>query len=620
MAALDRVFNIAQTGRIDDPTPVDNIMAQYKPREQAQGGLWNGVKNFVGSNGGRMLLGGLAGAALGGLTGRNINEALTGGIMGATGAANGITRRNQYNDMIARQQQERADRLKELENGRNFQREMQQNNLAAQKEAANLDFKRRLWEIRDGRRYAEQQKANDLSKNDAYIDTLSVDDSEKQRLKAGLRGFNLSAPKSRIETLQEEYLNPDTAPERRAELEPMIEDYYRFQNKLNTLAPKEISFTDAATGLSKISSATDLSADSKNALAEKYGIKTNFTDAPKKYEPGERGTIQYFQDQGMSLDEARRIVGLLSPEEKLAYEEMKARAVKDAEQPYILEQQNNRTQNDMVFESYKRSLPPEKIIEAGYMAQSLQKAGYNVTAGDILYQGYKKDVLGNANTAANIGQTIASTDKTKAEIPFVGQTSEMKNYSFLQKNPDAVNSPVFSNLNPVDEYRQKKEVDAEIKQREQAEKAEQTEQQTQKTLQTMMPRVRQAIGRAYQALNSGTGVGQFGGWGWTTGTGGTNRADVMNAQAQINILMRGLLKDMGVGSTELNSAAEAAAYRYQIAQDMPVSQIRRVLDNFIADYQSGALMDTVRNTASEYGATSSSDLSSVSTDDLVRML
>lgn len=119
MATLDRLYNIAQTGQTAEPTAVDNIMAQYKPKNQ--GGFWNGVKNFAGSNGGRMLLGGLAGTALGALGGRNLNEALTGGIMGATGAAKGITMRGQYNDMIARQQQERADRLKELENGRNFQ-------------------------------------------------------------------------------------------------------------------------------------------------------------------------------------------------------------------------------------------------------------------------------------------------------------------------------------------------------------------------------------------------------------------------------------------------------------------------------------------------------------------
>lgn len=437
MNGLDRLYNIAQTGQTAEPTAVDNIMAQYKPKNQ--GGFWNGVKNFAGSNGGRMLLGGLAGTALGALGGRNLSEALTGGIMGATGAAKGITMRGQYNDMIARQQQERADRLKELENGRNFQREMQQNNLAAQKEAADLAFKRRLQEIDESRRYAEQQRANELSKNDAYIDTLSVDDSEKQRLKAGLRGFNLSAPKSRIETLQEEYLNPDTAPERRAELEPMIADYYRFRNTLNTLTPKEISFTDAATGLSKLSSATDLPADSKNALAENYGIKTNFIDAPKKYESGDRGTIQYLQDQGKSLDEARRIVGMLTPEEKLAYEEEKARVVKKAEQPYILEQQNNRAQNDMKIAEFKSGLPTETQRKITEQAQALR-----VPESALYQQMYDEQQARIKQAVENIYKTTTETDKIKAELPYVGMTPQMKNYQFIQQNPEAANSPVFA--------------------------------------------------------------------------------------------------------------------------------------------------------------------------------
>lgn len=110
-----------------------------------------------------------------------------------------------------------------------------------------------------------------------------------------------------------------------------------------------------------------------------------------------------------------------------------------------------------------------------------------------------------------------------------------------------------------------------------------------KQMQTLKPKAENAIRRAREALNQGEGLGQIGGKFWTTGQGGKNRANIKNAQAQINTAMRGLLKQMGVGSTELNSAVEAEAYRYQISPDMPIAQQEQVLNNFVEDYMSGAL-------------------------------
>lgn len=110
-----------------------------------------------------------------------------------------------------------------------------------------------------------------------------------------------------------------------------------------------------------------------------------------------------------------------------------------------------------------------------------------------------------------------------------------------------------------------------------------------KQMQSLTPRAEQAIARAEESLDDGTGLGQIGGLGWTTGQGGRNRANIKNAQAQINTAMRGLLKQMGVGSTELNSAVEAEAYRYQLNPNMPIEQQKQILDNFKADYMSGNL-------------------------------
>ena len=130
------------------------------------------------------------------------------------------------------------------------------------------------------------------------------------------------------------------------------------------------------------------------------------------------------------------------------------------------------------------------------------------------------------------------------------------------------------------------------------------EQIAENQLKTLTPRVQQALDRAIISLDNGTGLGQIGGWGWTTGQGGINRANISNAQAQINTIMRGLLKNMGVGATELNSAAEAEAYRYLLKHDMPIEQQRQVIKNFVDDYLSGKLEKDLR---SVYGSKSSKD-------------
>ena len=484
MAALDRVFNIAQTGRIDEPTPVDNIMAQYKPREQAQGGLWNGVKNFAGSNGGRMLLGGLAGAALGGLTGRNINEALTGGIMGATGAANGITRRNQYNDMIAHQQQERADRLRELENGRNFQREMQQNNLAAQKEAADLAFERRLQELDADREFRRKLAAED---------------------------------------------------------------------RLNAIADRQSDYDFR----------TKLANDQHERTLEALGLKNDFAREGWKYQ-ADREDARY--ERGLRDEIARE------------------------------ERAENRYQNHLNdTRDYEARLLEDKIRRENDLWERNQQAALDKEERDARrYDARLSDTRDYEN------QVRADERAYKQDL-----LDEQRKYDAdLLKEKRAYNSGLLADERAYDQQKDLNKL--EYKRKEAEQKAELESKEAERQNEIMRPRLEQSISRARSALKDGTGLGQFGGWGWTTGQGGQNRADVMTAQAQINTMMRGLLKQMGVGSTELNSAAEEAAYRYQISPDMPIEQISRVLDDFERDYMNGTLQKEAAVVAGQYGANSGS--------------
>ncbi len=506
MAALDRVFNIAQTGRIDEPTPVDNIMAQYKPREQAQGGLWNGVKNFAGSNGGRMLLGGLAGTALGGLMGRNINEALTGGIMGATGAANGITRRNQYNDMIARQQQERADKIKQLADEREFRRDMQDRSLAQQKELADLAFNRRMQELAADKDF-RREMANEARAN-AIADRQSDYDF-------------------RTKLANEQF-------ERQKELLGLNQDFTRegWQNQ------SDLENTRYQRGL-----------DAEIAREERENERYN---------------------QRLADNRAYN-AGLLA--DQRAYDNQIWQRNQDAD----IARENRAN------ELYNTRIADQRDYDAKVLADN---------------RTYNKQL---ADTAREYeAQKLAEQRKYDE-----GLIAAQRAYDTEQAKNKFANDAALAGIKA--QYDQQKDLNKlEYKRKEAEQKAELESKEAERQNEIMRPRLEQSLLRARTALKDGTGLGQFGGWGWTTGQGGQNRADVMTAQAQINTMMRGLLKQMGVGSTELNSAAEAAAYRYQISPDMPIEQISRVLDDFGRDYMNGTLQKEAAAVAGQYGANSGS--------------
>lgn len=119
-----------------------------------------------------------------------------------------------------------------------------------------------------------------------------------------------------------------------------------------------------------------------------------------------------------------------------------------------------------------------------------------------------------------------------------------------------------------------------------------------KQTQKLSPITQTAIDAAKESLANGVGLGQIGGWGWTTGQGGINRENLARAQRQMNIQIRGALKAVGVGSKELDAAAEAEAYRARLDPKLPIDQQMQILNNFEQDYLSGNLH---KELAEKYG-------------------
>lgn len=112
----------------------------------------------------------------------------------------------------------------------------------------------------------------------------------------------------------------------------------------------------------------------------------------------------------------------------------------------------------------------------------------------------------------------------------------------------------------------------------------------------MKPALIQAMARANEAAKSGTGVGLLGGFAANMGinplpNAGKNYADIQSANTQMNTFLRKQLAATGLTGSELNSAVEAEAYRYQIKPTDSESIIRRKLQNFAEDKLGGTVFN-----------------------------
>ena len=158
---LSRMYRIAETGDVNDPTPVDNIMRMAEERQRQQQArpqsAWGRFKNFAGSNAGRTLWGGL-GAGLGvALTGGNLQDALGYGVIGAGNTVGVLNQNKRYANQLKLKQQERADALAKEQRDRDFRTDMFNRQIEAQKEAANAAFERTLQQLAINNRYANER-------------------------------------------------------------------------------------------------------------------------------------------------------------------------------------------------------------------------------------------------------------------------------------------------------------------------------------------------------------------------------------------------------------------------------------------------------------------------------
>lgn len=549
--------------------------------------FWQRAKEFAGSNLGRNLIGGLGSGLAVALSGGDGRDALRYGLQGAAATTNAITKRNLYNDQMAKQALDRADKLAEAEKSRQFQMQMLNNQINANKELADINFRNALAEIdynnmaqanaeeaerqrkiqgiQNNPYLSEQQKSWQVANigggfdKDAYFTDVLLQDPQNAEALSYFKNKQALTALTNYMTPQEQLkLGAELAKSGNLMLDPeaLNSGQIRYIPKPQTQNEKAVMYD--------------------KMIANGYSPEDAFYMLG--YKPQDVENKQFAFQEGVKTQNAQALEDQ-KYKNQLGLEEVKFDYGQQSSDAQML--------RDMRMAEFKNSLPTETQRNITAQANAL-----GVPESAIYQTMYDEQQLKVQQAIANINKTNTDTAKTTAELPYVGQQAQAtlnKTLAETQKTQQEL-----ANLqNP--NY----EADKELAKQKAKDKASQEKAQRQVT--EMMPRVMGAINRAYEAIKDGTGLGQAGGMFWTTEQGGINRANIQNAQAQINTLMRGILSTMGVGATEMNSAAEAAAYRYVIDPSMPESQIKQVLDNFVEDYNSGALMQDLQSIANTYG-------------------
>ena len=420
---VERVWRIGQTGETANPkplSPVDNLMQYYnkaqhleQPQEAANEnvGLWQGFKNFAGTNGGRMLLGGLGTAAGVALTGGNFKDALGYGIVGAGNTAQNLYKKEQNAKAWAEKESDRLARKEELKEGHDLQYKIHAENIAAQAQARKDQYNNmeRLLGIRNNFSILEpilQKRAMDN-----FIANGDFSDEQKDFLRNNQYGFNNDS------YFQNILLNPSSSEESRNS----ALNYFGRKQALDKILnlPEPVPFKDFAQGMNYLKQS---GADDKTLqnVASSYGYDFMSAANAKDYAPGDLGLLQFYMDQGKSLDDARLIVGNMTPEEKkrLEIDIYANKAAIDAGKDTYVHSTNagtdfvynergkdNQLDRDMTLKRFESALPTIARREAEEAAQAM-----GVPVSEIYVQMRAKRQSEIREAAARVLKLMKETD------------------------------------------------------------------------------------------------------------------------------------------------------------------------------------------------------------------
>lgn len=570
---LSRMYRIAETGDVNDPTPVDNVlrMAEERQRQQQQArpqSAWGRFENFAGSNAGRTLWGGL-GTALGvGLTGGNLQDALGYGVIGAGNTVGTLNQNRQYANRLALKQQERADALAKEQRDNQFRLTLQDKALEKSKILADYQLDKTLarlrgeQEIKDDAEQAARQRKIDAINSNPYLT-----EDQKQWQIARLDGLNFDRGAYYTDKLSSDPNNQEAL------------DYFGNQATINNLI-KPANYTETV-----LKNADKFTPESFGDFSKSGDISQLVPN--KKYASGDLGIVQMMVEEGTPLAEALDRVGKMTPEQKVAFEGKKAGAIKAGEFPYTIASQNNQAENtlehdktmagvnygynqlaadnqmrrDIEIAEFKNSLPTEtqKNITAQAKALGIPES--------VIYRvGLEKQIADARQVWANIAKIVADTRKVNRESSATYQPGDVVN-GYVMTGNKKYDDAYLGEIGKKKAQSQKSEED----------------------YRAMVPTVIEALDRAWKAASDGTGTGPIGGRFAAAGlnpgkNAGANYADIQSANTQMNTILRKKLGATGLTGSELNSAIEAQAYRYQIDPTDNEPIIKRKIQNFARDH------------------------------------
>lgn len=440
MDAMDNILRIARGGKpiTAEMSPAERVMQYALPQPAPtpkDNSAWGRFKCFAGSNGGRTLMGGLGTALAVGLTGGNFKDALGYGVMGAGNTVGVLNRNKQYANQLALKQQERLDAIGKEQRENKFKLDLQDQALAKSKLLADYQLDKTLERLRGENTINQENEAAERQRKiNAINSNPFLDENEKQWQIAQLDSGSFNRDAYYTDKLSRDPNDGEAL------------DYFNNQGIVNNLI-KPANYTETV-----LKNADKFTPESFESFSKSGDITQLVPN--QKFSSGDLGLVQLMVSDGIPLVDALDRVGKMTPEQKINYEGKKAGAIKEGELPYVLAAQDNKSQNDLGnnitmagvnngynqqqmlledkikrgFEEYKTTLPVESILNAHQEAQALQAQGYNVTAGDILYNSYRKDRLANMNVAVGIGKTRAETQKINRELsqPLLSPVEEVR--------------------------------------------------------------------------------------------------------------------------------------------------------------------------------------------------
>ncbi len=433
---VNRIQRIAQTGDIAESkplTPVENLMEYFPKIPQAnanmaanvpnsanshEGGFWNSVKNFAGTNGGRMLLGGL-GSALGvGLTGGNFQDALGYGIIGAGNTADNIYKREQ--DAKAWQEKE-AERLaisQENQANREAQWKMLNTRLDALRADRQAQYDNAVKKLGLEQDVKEQEQLKELEREALryqqgreWIMNSSLDEDKKNQslFSYDARHYGVTLPETTTGNSLSEaagiakdgYVGLDPEALNRGEV--------RYITRPQSQSGGVQAFnTMVANGIDPLLAMQRVG---WRSIGDEIGLHNKKAD------------IDFNNDVKLEDRKVGNIEHLKMVDEQIA----DRKAQKEFERDLIRSQYDNELKKD--FESYKATLPVPAVVELEQRAKVLQSQGYNVTTADLVIEDFLNKRLSNANIQSQIDER--------------GTTPQIKNAEYLKNNPDMADSSVF---------------------------------------------------------------------------------------------------------------------------------------------------------------------------------